>query len=50
MIIHNNKIIKATEDELYSEWLNFWSDFYPFDEYLRRMKDKGVVIEEAEND
>ena len=42
-VIHG-KIVEATEDELYEFWLKHWSDFMGFDDYMRRMKSKGVKI------
>lgn len=44
MTILDGKIVEATEDELYTYWLHNWDGLYAFDEYLRRMKDKGVKI------
>lgn len=44
MVIKNNKITEATEEELYSYWLKQWSDLMPFDEYMRRMENIGVNI------
>lgn len=44
MKIENGKIVEVTEDELYSYWLQQWSDFMPFDEYFNRMKAEGVNI------
>ena len=45
MKIENDKIIQATEDELYSYWLSRgWDDIYPFPEYMQRMKDAGCEI------
>lgn len=44
MKIENNKIVEATEDELYVYWLEHWDNLYAFDEYLQRMKDLGVKI------
>lgn len=44
MIIEDNKIIEATEDELYVYWLKHWDSLYSFDEYLQRIKNLGVKI------
>ena len=44
MIVKNGKIIEATEEELYDFWLKNWSELMGFDEYMRRMKAKGVKI------
>lgn len=46
MTIENGKIVSATEKELFNEYLKKWCDFIPFDEYIRRMKDIGVEVEE----
>jgi hypothetical protein len=45
MKIENDKIIQATEDELYSYWLSRgWDDVYSFHEYMQRMKDAGCEV------
>ena len=44
MLVENGKIVEVTEEELYRYWLKTWSDFMPFDEYCRRMKNEGVKI------
>ena len=45
MKIERNKIIEATEDELYSRWLKLeLDDLYAFDDYLQKMKANGVSI------
>lgn len=44
MKVEDGKIVEATEDELYKHWLDNWDSLYSFDEYLRRMEDKGVKI------
>lgn len=45
MKIENEKIIQATEDELYSYWLSRgWDDVYAFPEYMQRMKDAGCEV------
>lgn len=45
MKIENEKIIQATEDELYSYWLSRgWYDIYSFPEYMQRMKDAGCEV------
>lgn len=47
MVIQDNKIIEATENELYSYWLKQWSDLISFDEYIKKMKKNGVIIKEV---
>ena len=42
--IENDKIVEATEDELYDYWLTRWSELYSFSSYLKMMKDKGVQV------
>ena len=44
MKIENNKIVEATEEELYTYWLRAMSDLMPFDEYRWRMENIGVKI------
>ena len=46
MKIENGKIVVATEKELFNEYLKKWCDFIPFDEYIKRMKDMGVIVME----
>lgn len=49
MKIENNKIIEATENELFSLYLKSnWSDFIDFYEYMRRMEKTGVKITDKE--
>lgn len=50
MEIENGKIVSATEDELFNEYLKKWCDFISFDEYIRRMKDIGVKVRENDNE
>ena len=48
MKVKNHKIIEATEIELYKLWIERWSDLLAFDEFIRKLKDKGVkIIEEG---
>lgn len=44
MEIVNNKIVSATEEELFDYWLKRFEDIYTFDEFLFAMKHKGVNI------
>lgn len=45
MKIENDKIIQATEDELYSYWLSRdLDDVYSFPEYMQRMKEAGCEV------
>lgn len=45
MKIENDKIIQATEDELYSYWLTRgWDDVFSFPEYMQRMKNAGCEV------
>ena len=44
MKIENNKIVEATEDELYQHWLDNFSHIYPFYAYRYALKQKGVKI------
>lgn len=46
MIVTDGKIVKTTDDELYSFWLSNWSDLYSYDEYKRRVIANGVEVEE----
>lgn len=48
MKVENNKIVEATELELFIHWEENWYMFMPFDEYLRRMKSLGVKINDSE--
>ena len=48
--IENDKIISATEDELYSHYLSGgWDDIYPFDIYVCTMINSGVEIIKKES-
>lgn len=45
MKIKNNRIVSATEDELYEYWrTHAWYMIYDFQDYLCRMEDCGVEI------
>lgn len=45
LIIKNDKIISATEDELFEHYLKKeYDDVFTFDEYLHKMKEAGVKI------
>lgn len=45
MTIENNKITKATENELYAYWLSRgFDDIMSFTDYLRRCKAAGTEI------
>jgi len=45
MKIENNKIVEATEDELFSEYLRKGlDDIYSFPDYIDRMMRVGVKI------
>ena len=44
MKIENGKIVSATENELFNEYLKKWCDFISFDEYIMRMKNAGVEV------
>ena len=48
MTIKNNKIVEATEDELFSYWLKQYSTIMDFTTYKRKMISLGVKI--IEND
>ena len=44
MIVENNKIIEATEDEMYTYWLKRWSDVISFTDYIRKVEKNGTKI------
>ena len=45
MKIENNKIVEATENELFDYYLRVgWDDVMSFPDYSEHMKDKGVII------
>ena len=47
MKLENNKIVEATEDELYKYWIkSSWCDFMDFNEYKRRCENNGTKIVE----
>lgn len=49
MKVENNKIVEATEQELYKKWLELEiDDIYSFDDYIRKLKDMGVKIIDSE--
>ena len=44
MKIKNGKIVESTENELYSYWLDQWSDLMSFNDYKDKMINTGVTI------
>lgn len=48
MLIEDGKIVQISEDELFKYWLECWSDIYPYDEYRRKLIEKGVKITNEE--
>lgn len=45
MKVENNKIVEATEGELYKFWLDRgYDDIMDFVSFLRRMKELGVKV------
>lgn len=46
MEIKDGKIIKATRVELYEIWLDRFEMLIPFSEYLERMMNVGVEVED----
>lgn len=44
MKIENNKIVEATEDELFDNWLKSGLDIIPFDIYLWKCEKNGTKI------
>lgn len=51
MKIENNKIIAATEQELYIYWLHRYDEIFSFPDFLERMKRLGVeILVERSND
>lgn len=50
MKIENDKIVEATEDELYTYWLRTWSDFMPYTEYRTGCISSGIKIKEKDDE
>lgn len=49
MIVENGKIIEATRDELYHQYITEnWDNCMPFEEYLWRKKQAGVTVRESD--
>lgn len=50
MTIENGYITQATVSELFSYYLRRdYDDVIPFDEYMRRMEESGVIITDKED-
>lgn len=50
MEVINEKIVKATESELFSYYLTRgWDDMMSFPDYLRQVKENGTVVTEGES-
>lgn len=50
MIVENGKIIEATRDELYNQWLTGdWDEIVTFPDFLLTMERMGVKITKGED-
>ena len=49
MIVVNNKIISATETELFDYWLQRYEECFAFGDWLCAIQRKGCVIEDVAN-
>ena len=50
MIIVDNKIISATEVELFDYWLQRYEECFAFGDWLYAIQRKGCVIEDVANE
>jgi len=49
MTIINNRIVKATDSELYSYWLRQYSDFMDYDTYKDKCRKLGTEVVEDDS-
>ena len=44
MIVENGKIVKCTDQELYTHWLRTLSEFMDYEDYKRRCIELGTEV------